>query len=248
MNQKLVDLREYIPSDWEYKKIKYISKLYGRIGFRGYTTDDLVDEYEGAISLSPSNMVDGKTITDKCTFLSWDKYYESPEIMIQDKDILLVKTGSTYGKLSFVESVEHPMTLNPQIAVFKNVKIDNRYLFYSLSQKVIQDEFKYSNTGSTIPTMNQETIVNLTISIPSNTTQKQIADFLDKETTRIDTLITKKQKQIELLNEKRQAIITQSVTKGLDENVKMKDSGVEWIGEIPEHWGRYQTFTCSKES
>ena len=66
--------------------------------------------------------------------------------------------------------------------------------------------------------------------------QKQIADFLDKETIRIDTLISKKQKQIELLQEKRQAVITQSVTKGHDPTVKMKDSGVEWIGEIPESW------------
>jgi type I restriction enzyme S subunit len=77
---------------------------------------------------------------------------------------------------------------------------------------------------------------NFKLYLPSLETQKQIADFLDKETTRIDTLIAKKQRQIELLQEKRQAIITQAVTKGLDPTVKMKDSGVEWIGEIPEHW------------
>ena len=181
MNVQLLDLRTIIPPDWKSTKIKYFSKLFGRIGFRGYTTEDLVDEYEGAISLSPSNMIDGRTVTEKCTFLSWEKYYESPEIMINENDFLLVKTGSTYGKVSFVDEVKHPMTLNPQIAVFKNVKINSRYFFYSLNQGIIQDEFKFSNTGSTIPTITQETVVNLSITLPSLDTQKQIADFLDKE-------------------------------------------------------------------
>ena len=66
--------------------------------------------------------------------------------------------------------------------------------------------------------------------------QKAIANFLDQKTAEIDGLIADKEKLIELLQEKRQAIITEAVTKGLNPNVKMKDSGIEWIGEIPEHW------------
>jgi len=72
--------------------------------------------------------------------------------------------------------------------------------------------------------------------IPPLSIQQAIAAFLDRETARIDALIEKKQRQIELLKEKRQAIITQAVTKGLDPNVPMKDSGIEWLGEVPEHW------------
>jgi type I restriction enzyme S subunit len=74
--------------------------------------------------------------------------------------------------------------------------------------------------------------------LPPLPEQKSIANFLDRETERIDTLIAKKERQIELLQEKRSALITQAVTKGLDPNVKMKDSGVEWLGDIPEHWAR----------
>ena len=66
--------------------------------------------------------------------------------------------------------------------------------------------------------------------------QKQIAAFLDKETTKIDTLIDKQEQLITLLGEKRQAIISHAVTRGLNPNVKMKDSGIEWLGEVPEHW------------
>ncbi len=72
--------------------------------------------------------------------------------------------------------------------------------------------------------------------VPSTAEQQSIAKFLDRETTRIDALIEKKQRLIELLKEKRQAVITQAVTKGLDPNVPMKDSGVEWLGEVPGHW------------
>jgi type I restriction enzyme S subunit len=71
---------------------------------------------------------------------------------------------------------------------------------------------------------------------PPLTAQSGIADFLDKKTAAIDALIAKKERLIELLQEKRQALITQAVTKGLDPNVPMKDSGVEWLGEIPAHW------------
>lgn len=76
----------------------------------------------------------------------------------------------------------------------------------------------------------------LPLPLPPVLHQQAIAAFLDRETSRIDSIIQLKQRQIELLEEKRVALITQAVTKGLDPNVKMKDSGVEWLGEIPEHW------------
>lgn len=75
------------------------------------------------------------------------------------------------------------------------------------------------------------------VAFPTYGEQQAIATHLDRETTRIDALITKKTRFIELLREKRQALITHAVTKGLDPNVKMKNSGVEWLGEVPEHWG-----------
>ena len=72
--------------------------------------------------------------------------------------------------------------------------------------------------------------------LPSEPEQRAIAAFLDRETARIDALVAKKERLIELLQEKRTALITRAVTKGLDPNVPMKDSGVEWLGEIPAHW------------
>lgn len=81
-----------IPAHWNVKRIKEVSRLVGRIGYRGYSTEDLVPETEGAISMSPSNMADGVVNLSKSTWLCWDKYYESPEIMVEPGDVIMVKT------------------------------------------------------------------------------------------------------------------------------------------------------------
>lgn len=94
---------------------------------------------------------------------------------------------------------------------------------------------KLVNPGA-VPSINEKQLNDLPLCIPHINEQKAIATFLDRETARIDALIQKKERMIELLKEKRVALITQAVTKGLDPNVPMKDSGIEWLGEVPEHW------------
>ncbi|WKA62937.1 restriction endonuclease subunit S [Pectobacterium aroidearum] len=91
-------------------------------------------------------------------------------------------------------------------------------------------------TGSTFEAVSAEQLGNLYLALPSISEQVQIAAFLEHETEKIDNLIEKQQQLIELLKEKRQAVISHAVTKGLNPNVPMKDSGVEWLGEVPEHW------------
>ena len=131
-----------IPEHWEVKKIKEIATLKGRIGFRGYNASDLVNEDEGAITISPSNILDDKTFFEKNSYLSWKKYYESPEIMIFNDDILLVKTGSTVGKVGIVKNLNQSATINPQLLVFKKVKVNKDYLFFYLYSDFFFDLIK----------------------------------------------------------------------------------------------------------
>jgi type I restriction enzyme S subunit len=105
----------------------------------------------------------------------------------------------------------------------------------ALNDLLIQAIESHSN-GLSYPAINASELVNLKTVVPGLHEQRRIASVLDRETARIDALIAKKTEFIELLVKKRQALITHAVTKGLDPNVKMKDSGVEWIGEVPEHW------------
>ena len=225
-----------VPIDWSISRLKFITSIFGRIGFRGYTTADIVDEGEGALVLSPSNVFDGKLDLDSRAYLSWEKYYESPEIIVEPDDILLVKTGSTYGKSAIVDDNSEPMTINPQMALLKQSKIPAKYLAYVMSSDLIKAIIEVSNTGSGMPTMTQENINSFPIPMPCQGGAESIANFLDHETAKIDTLIAKQEKLIELLKEKRQAVISHAVTRGLNPDAPMKDSGVEWLGEVPEHW------------
>ena len=166
----------------EYKKYKLgdICKIFGRIGFRGYTTEDLVlSPSYGAISLSPSNIVDGIMDLSKCTYISWAKYEESPEIKITPNDIVIVKTGNSYGRTAIIRNVEHPMTLNPQFVVLKDIQINPVYLAYFLKTDEFQKQIYGIVGGSAIPTLSQEDLASLIVRVPNENIQNTIADILD---------------------------------------------------------------------
>jgi len=113
--------------------------------------------------------------------------------------------------------------------------IDERFFFYFYFNLYLQGIFNFIGMGVR-STMNAKDLLEMDVIIPSKETQKQISNFLDEKTEKIDGVIEKKKKLIERLKEKRSSLITHAVTKGLDPNAKMKDSGVEWIGKIPEGW------------
>ena len=157
-----------------------ICKIFGRIGFRGYTTKDLVlSPSDGAISLSPSNIVDGVMDLSKCTYISWAKYEESPEIKIAPNDIVIVKTGNSYGRTAIIRNVEHPMTLNPQFVVLKDIQINPVYLAYFIKTDEFQKQIYGIVGGSAIPTLSQENLANLIVRVPNENIQNTIADILD---------------------------------------------------------------------
>jgi len=150
---------------------------------------------------------------------------------------LLVCEGGEVGRAGIV-------TTPPRDSIIQNalhrVRAKNsgdvRFLMYVLHSVSSAGWFDVLCNKATIAHFTGEKFASLRIPLPPNDEQQAIADFLDRETGRIDALIEKKQRQIELLQEKRTALISHAVTKGLDPNAKMKDSGIEWLGEIPKHW------------
>ena len=216
-------------------RLKYVADIFGRIGFRGYTEQDLVDENEGAITLSPSNIQNMKMDYSKCSFLTWQKYFESPEIKIKNGDVLFVKTGSTYGKVGYVENLPMEATINPQLVVFKNISMNSKLLFYMLQMSFVKDQCELAVVGGTIPTMSQVKIGNIYIPFPSLVEQQRIAEFLDRECGKIDGLKADIQAQIDTLEQYKRSVITEAVTHGLNPSAPMKDSKV-WYGQIPSEW------------
>ena len=176
-----------IPADWEVKRFGDICKINGRIGYRGYTVEDIVQKGNGAITLSPSNFKNGKLDYSECTFISWFKYEESPEIQISNGDILLVKTGSTFGKSALVDKLIDKATINPQIVVIKEVKSDVNYLSFLISNQIFQKQINKVVVGGAIPTLSQENILNFKIPLPPLSEQKAIAQVLSTADTAIHT-------------------------------------------------------------
>ena len=212
MKDSGVDWMKVIPNEWGITKIKYIAEIYGRIGFRGYTQQDLVNEGEGAITLSPSNLGNMKVDYTDCTYLSWYKYNESPEIMIHDGDVLLVKTGSTYGKASLVSNLPSKATINPQLVVFKNLRINNRLFTYLLLTDLFLDQCELAVVGGAIPTMAQSKILNFYIPQIPLSCQEDIVSYLDVKTSEINALVDSKRKQLDTLVQYKQSLIYEYVT------------------------------------
>ncbi len=186
----------FIPEDWEISTIGQQCQIFGRIGFRGYTVDDIVEEGNGAIAINPSNIQDGKTVFDKCTFISWHKYEESPEIMINEGDIILVKTGSTFGKTAMVKDLPCKATLNPQVVVFKKIKPFPGYFGYMMGFPIMQNQINAAVVGGALPTLSQKLVAAFKLPLPrTHTEQHAIAAALsdvDALLGGLDQLIGKK--------------------------------------------------------
>ena len=174
--------------EWKEVRLGDVCEIFGRIGFRGYTTNDLVDTpKEGAISLSPKNIINGELNLEQCTYIKWDKYYESPEIMINPNEIVITKTGSSVGRTTFVRRVVHPMTLNPQLVVLKNISENAEFLSYYIKSALFQSVLKSIVVGSAIPTLSQKNLANIMIKLPKEVNdQHRIASILSSLDRKIE--------------------------------------------------------------
>lgn len=163
-----------VPDNWVWCKLKDCCHIVGRIGFRGYTKDDLVPEKQGAITLSPSNIVENIMNYDKCTYISWAKFEESPEIKVIDGDILLVKTGSSFGKCALVSNLPQKATINPQFVVLKYIQIEKQYLTWVLQSGYARICYENFVLGTAIPTFTQAVLGDMLIPLPSINEQQRI--------------------------------------------------------------------------
>ena len=168
------------PYNFPKSKLDQLCNIVGRIGFRGYTRNDLVEAGQGAITLSPTNIVNGVVTYDKNTYISWDKYDESPEIMIFDGDVLLTKTGSTVGKIGIVKTLPEKATINPQLVVLKNLKLNNWYITFTLRNDAYQEIIREKSGGSAVPTISQKILGTISLPVPPLELQEKFAERIEQ--------------------------------------------------------------------
>ncbi len=195
-----------VPEEWNVKPFKALA---GMKGSSEYTARDIVDEDEGVILLSPSNINDNKLNLSKRTYISQKKYDKSTT-KIQRGDLLFTKTASV-GKCVIYDSDE-PAMPNPQLVVLKNIKCLPKFLYYSMVSDVMQAPTKMYVYGSVIPTISQLNLGRIKIPVPSPEEQQQIADYLDEKCKNIDNRVQKRRQQLEWLKEYKKSLIFDYVT------------------------------------
>ncbi len=197
--QKVPEIRfKGFTEDWEQRKLGDSCKINGRIGFRGYTEKDIVTkEAGGVLTFSPTNIVDNKlTMECKNTYITREKYDESPEIKISNGDILFVKTGSTLGKSALVTGLKEDASINPQIVVMRVEKNTETFMSNILITNGVMKQVAAVKIGGAVPTMTETELKNFTYFAPAEKEEKKkIGDFFRT----LDHLITLHQRKYEEL-------------------------------------------------
>lgn len=223
-----IDWLGQVPENWTVKKIKWDTAV-----FRGASPrpiDDPVyfdDDGDYAWVRIADVTASGKFLEKTTQRLS--ALGASLSVKMQPKSLFLSIAGSV-GK-PCITNIK--CCIHDGFVYFPFLKINQDFLYYIFASG---ESYKGLGKLGTQLNLNTETVGSISIAIPTSVEQQSIANFLDKETTRLDALIAKKQQLIETLKEKRIAAISQAVTKGLNPDVPMKDSGIEWLDIIPEHW------------
>ena len=232
-----------IPEKWTHVPLKYISFIK-----TGFAFNSLDFSSVGIPVLRIGDIKnDGEIDFSNAKYIS-SKFLETNEdVIVLKNDIVMAMTGATIGKVGLYK-IDQPSLLNQRVCIFRSKeKFIQSYLLYILKSSFYLEYISLYAFGGAQPNISDSTLLACCVPLPSLLEQQSIANFLDNATCKIDTLIQKQQNLISLLKEKRQALISHTVTKGLNPHVKMKDSGVEWLGEIPEHWGVVQSRRLFKD-
>lgn len=224
-----------VPVSWEETKLGRLVFMQEGPGLRTWQFKDA-----GTRVICVTNITDNGIDFNRLEkFISNDEYLAGYKRFTVNKgDVLLSSSGNSWGKVS-VYNGEEKVILNTstiRLNELKEKKVLREFLPWLLLSEPVKEQLDLAMTGACQPNFGPSHLNEVIVPIIPKDEQQKIANFLDHETAKIDTLITKQEKLIELLKEKRQAVISHAVTRGLNPDAQMKDSGVEWLGEVPEHW------------
>lgn len=224
-----------IPLNWNVNSLKRIVKI--KITDGPHETPDFIDE-SGVPFISAEAIKDGKINFNYCRgYISkkQDKIY-SKKCKPQLNDLFIVKSGSTTGKIAIVDVEKDFNIWSPLALVRLQHKYVPKYFYYYLQSNSFQNQVKVFWSFGTQPNIGMNVIERLYIVLPPFQEQQSIANYLDAKTQAIDKKVSLLEQKIETYKKLKRTLINQTITKGLNKNVPLKDSGISWIGQIPQHW------------
>ncbi len=232
-NDMVVSWMGTIPTGWELRRLKTL--ISEPITDGPHETPEFLSE--GIPFLSVDGIQEGELVFDGCRFISQAAHNEYQKKCLPRLDDLLLGKAASTGKIARVK-VDFEFSIWSPLALIrpKQSEIISDFLEYSLKDFTTQAQIDCLCTANTQKNISMQEIPLLILSVPSKHDQRRISTYLDDQTAKIDRLIEMRRRQMELLKEQRAALILQAVTRGLNSDVPMKDSGISWLGEIPSHW------------
>jgi type I restriction enzyme, S subunit len=224
-----------IPSHWRSTKLGYLTSKIGS----GKTPLGGADVYtsSGILFVRSQNVYDEGLALDDVVYIRAETDAEMSWSRVAPGDILLNITGASLGRTCLVPDEFGAANVNQHVCIIRLSQEELRpYIALVMKSAAIKAQIDATQNGAAREGLNFEQISKLALAIPPLPEQSAIAAFLGRETGKIDALVAEQEKLITLLKEKRQAVISHAVTKGLDPAASMKDSGIEWLGEVPAHW------------
>ncbi|HIC9324300.1 TPA: restriction endonuclease subunit S [Campylobacter jejuni] len=226
-----------IPEHWEVVKINKIVTFVNGYAFENFDFNPI---FEIPV-IRIGDMQKEKILYDNC--LKTKEKEKLKQFLISNNDILIALSGATTGKIAFCDT-DNKAYINQRVAIVRSKLKLVKYYFLTRGFSLL---IELACNGSAQPNISTKEIGEFKIPLPPLKEQEQIANFLDEKCKKIANFIEKKEKLITLLKEQKQALINETITKGLDKNINFKDSGIEWLGEIPQHWRivklKYVAFT-----
>lgn len=228
----------YGPDHWTVTKVKQLAKE----GYKSFTDGDWIESPyitdDGIRLIQTGNIGIGSYKEQGFRYIAEDTFKLLRCTEVLPGDVLICRLAAPVGRACIApDNLADRMITSVDVCILKTRSdVDRRFVVYLMSSAGYLDYVDMIARGSTRQRISRTQLGNIKVLVPTHNEQRAIANYLDQRAVAIDDLIDKKQRLIELLQEKRQALITQAVTKGLNPSVPMKDSGIEWLGEIPVHW------------
>ena len=218
-----------VPEHWDVKRLKYSATINDEA--LPETTDPALELTY--VDISSVDAIEGIVANEEMIF---ENAPSRARRIIRDGDTIISTVRTYLRAIAPIRSPRLNTIVSTGFAVVRPRNVKPSFMSYALRESGFVEAIVTRSVGVSYPAINSSEIGNIPFELPPSDEQLSIVSFLDQETSRIDTLISEKERLISLLQEYRQALISHAVTKGLDPKVKMKDSGVEWLGKVPEHW------------
>ena len=228
-----------IPAHWEVKRLKHVATWNDEV-LPEWTDPTLEITY---VDISSVDLILGIVETERLTFGTAPSRARR---IVRDGDVIISTVRTYLRAITSIDQPEPNMIVSTGFAVIRPRSIGSNFTAYGVQASYFVDNVVANSVGVSYPAINSDDLVRLPVICPTDEEQRAIVAFLGHETAKIDALLAKKERLIELLQEKRTALVTHAVTKGIDPDAPMKDSGVEWLADIPERWNTARMWQLSE--